>query len=129
MKFSCIPHKDVDKNSDERRLASVIYLFNDDKRYGGTIIYKKNLKSSDKIKKNIIKKMITNRRYCFDSQNILFTPIFNVKNKFNRFVIYPTHVWHQGNVDYKYFNTTIKDDDNLRFTIGSFYIDSKLFTI
>lgn len=116
-KFSTIPHKDS-----SNILASNCFLFKKNKMYGGTSMYnRKPVNLNEPHYRRYISNIYKNRRYCSDFQEKIFENIFYVRDKFNRIVIYRGNVWHQGIIDYKYFNDDYTEDTPKRYCMTGFY--------
>ena len=124
----CYPHIDVSwqegqrlGDDDTQHTASLVYLNTDDECKGGTGIYKcKTLDSHlcttkdkflewDAVKKP---KRINNINY---EDNDMFELVYEAKMKYNRFIMYPTCLFHHPIYKPDYFT-----GDNCRITMGSF---------
>lgn len=142
---SKIPHQDcltksntseIPDGSKISGIATVVYLCEPSKKYGGTGIY--DLKHpigyenfyKKKENKVLIDKLfhyLNRNEYCIDKEEVFFKKIYESQVKFNRVIFYSTRYLHQPIINTEYYNLDQRKTEDPRLTItGWQYYDIPL---
>jgi hypothetical protein len=146
----------IDNNSQYylNGISNCLYLYNKNKISSGTSFYKENIKvRGGLLKKKIkyidnkpifdydtfnnkkykyeteyIKKLLLNPMYNADTGHILYKKIYTVESKFNRCIFFPNNIFHNFDINNKYYNN-INDMDHNRYSIVGITIYDNQFKI
>ena len=116
-------------------IANVIYLCDQNEKYGGTGFYKKNYPVGQPYfitspqyeeQRNYILNAVDNPKYCYDKKQYLYKKIYQSDIKFNRAIFYPTSYLHQPiiNDEFYEFGQPINSSES-RLTLTSWHLYDK----